>query len=146
MKFFFFFNSILRNSIFKRGVFPYLVWKEGQKAILSLHFVLTLRIPACASHMSHFAGCLVVRYSRKLSSLQLLESSYFLSITQPLQLNPTINTWYKRLNRITIKFGTELKPIKHIVVNHNFTVEPKCFLLESTKIMSPQTGKKMGGE
>ena len=25
------------------------------------------------------------------------------------------------MNRITIKFGTELKPTKHIVVNHNFT-------------------------
>ena len=29
---FFFFNSILRNSIFKRGEFPYLVWEKGQKA------------------------------------------------------------------------------------------------------------------
>jgi len=27
---------------------------------------------------------------------------------------------YKRLNKITIKFGTELKPTKHIVVNYNF--------------------------
>ena len=44
-----------------------------------------------------------------------------LSITQPLQLNPTINTGYKRLNKITIKFGMELKPTKHIVVNYNFT-------------------------
>ena len=44
------------------------------------------------------------------------------SITQPLQSNPIINTRYKRLNRITIKFGTELKPTKHIVVNHNFTI------------------------
>ena len=44
-----------------------------------------------------------------------------LSITQPLQSNPIINIGYKRLNRITIKFGTELKPTKHIVVNHNFT-------------------------
>ena len=25
------------------------------------------------------------------------------------------------MNRITIKFGTELKPTKHIVVNYNFT-------------------------
>ena len=39
-----------------------------------LHLVLTLRIPACASHISHFAGCLVARYPRKLFSLQLLES------------------------------------------------------------------------
>ena len=46
---------------------------------------------------------------------------YSLSITQPLQLNPTINTGHKRLNKITIKFGTKLKPTKHIVVNYNFT-------------------------
>ena len=85
-----------------------------------LHPVLTLRIPACASHISHFSGCLVSRYPRKLFSLQLLESSRSLSITQPLQSNPRINTGYKRLNRITIKFGTKLKPTKHIVVNHNF--------------------------
>ena len=85
-----------------------------------LHPILTLHIPTCASLMSHFAGCLVVRYLRKLFSLQLFESSHSLSITQPLQSNPTINTGYKRLNRITIKFSTELKPIKHIVVNHNF--------------------------
>ena len=86
-----------------------------------LHLVLTLCIPACISHISHFAGCLVARYPRKLFSLQLLESSHSLFITQPLQSNPTINTGYKRLNRIIIKFGTELKPTKHIAVNHNFT-------------------------
>ena len=87
-----------------------------------LHPILTLRILACASHMSHFARCLVARYPRKLFSLQLLESSHSPSITQPLQSNPTINTGYKRLNRIIIKFGMELKPTKHIVVNHNFTI------------------------
>ena len=26
------------------------------------------------------------------------------------------------MNKITIKFGTELKPTKHIVVNNNFTI------------------------
>ena len=45
-----------------------------------------------------------------------------LSITQPLQLNPTINTGYKRLNKITIKFWHGIKPTKHIVVNYNFTI------------------------
>ena len=93
-----------------------------------LHLVLTLRIPACASHMSHFIGCLVARYPQKLFSLQLLESSHSLSITQPLQSNPTINTRYKRLNRIIIKFGMKLKPTKHIVVNHNFTIYIWCML------------------
>ena len=89
-----------------------------------LHPILTLCIPACASHMSHFARCLVAKYPRKLFSLQLLESSHSLSITQPLQSNPIINIRYKRLNKITIKFGTKLKPTKHIVVNHNFTISP----------------------
>ena len=26
------------------------------------------------------------------------------------------------MNKITIKFGTKLKPTKYIVVNHNFTI------------------------
>ena len=88
-----------------------------------LHPVLTLRIPACASLMSYFAGCLVARYPQKLFNLQLLESAHSFSITQPIQLNLTINTGYKRLNRITIKFGMELNPKKHIVVNHNFKLK-----------------------
>ena len=45
-----------------------------------LHPILTLRIPACASHMGHFEGCLVARYLRKLFSFQLLESSHSLSL------------------------------------------------------------------
>ena len=89
-----------------------------------LHPGLTLRIPACASHMSQFARCLVVSYLWKLFSLQLLESSHSFSITQPLQSNPTINIRYKRLNKFTIKFGMEYKPTKHIVVNNNFTISP----------------------
>ena len=86
--------------------------------------VLTLRIPImCRAHAS-FAGCLVASYRRKLFYLQLLESSHSFSIIQPLQLNPTINTGYKKLNKITIKFDMELKPTKHIVVNYNFSISP----------------------
>ena len=33
-----------------------------------------------------------------------------LSLTQPIQINPTWNTGYIRLNKITIKFGMKLKP------------------------------------
>ena len=75
----------------------------------------------CKSHES-LRGML----SRKIPT-KILQSSiawvftHSLFITQPLQSNSTINTGYKRLNRITIKFGTELKPTKYIVVNHNFT-------------------------
>ena len=77
---------------------------------------------SCARHIHLFARCLVASYPRKLFCLQLLESSHTLSITQPLQLNPRINTGYKQLNKITIKFGMELKLTKHIFVNYNFTM------------------------
>ena len=44
--------------------------------------------------------------------LQFVLSLHTLSHTQPIQRNPTYNTGYIRLNRITIKFVTELKPIQ----------------------------------
>ena len=47
------------------------------------------------------------RDTRKNSSFFNCLSLHTLSITQPLQSNPTINTGYKRLNEITIKFGTK---------------------------------------
>ena len=87
-------------------------------------FVLILRISVmCRAHAS-FRGML----SRELP-VKTLQYSICLSLhththTQPLQLNPTINTGYKRLNKITIKFGTELKPTKHIIVNYNFIISP----------------------
>ena len=78
---------------------------------------------SCAEHMHHFARCLVTSYLRKLFSLQFAwVFTLSLSHKQPLQLNPTINTGYKRLNKITNKFGIELKPTKQIVVNYNFTI------------------------
>ena len=85
--------------------------------------VMTLRILViCRAHAS-FRGML----SRELLAKTLLSSiawvfTYSLSITQPLQLNPTINTGYKRWNKIIIKFSTKLKPTKHIVANYNFTI------------------------
>ena len=42
--------------------------------------------------------------------LQFVLSLHTLSHTKHIQRNPTYNTGYIRLNRITIKFGTELKP------------------------------------
>ena len=92
-----------------------------------LHSVLTLRILVmCRAHAS-FRGML----SRELPA-KTLQSSICLSLhthtfshTQPLQVNPTINARYKILNQISIKFGTELKPTKQIVVNYNFTVPIK---------------------
>ena len=71
--------------------------------------------------------------------------THTLSLTQPLQINLTWNTGYKRLNRITIKWGTELKPTKHIVVNYNFTGRITdffyMFLLEAVVL----TGIVLGG-
>ena len=93
---------------------------------------VSISIYTDSSHSSHVQGtCITSRDAKSrdtcknLFSLQQLESSYSLFITQPLQSNPTINTRYKRLIKITIKFGTELKPTKHIFVNHNFTKETK---------------------
>ena len=114
-------DSLAKQNVLQEGLTREILARHS-----CLHPVLTLRIPACASHMSHFAGCLVTRYPRKLFNLQLLEFLHSLFIRQPLHSNPTINTGYKRLNRITIKFGTKLKPTKHIVVNHNFTIMFIC--------------------
>ena len=79
-------------------------------------------------HFSHVQRTCIIswdaqsRATHKISSVfNLLESSHSLSHTQHLQLNSTINTGYKRLNKIIIKFGTKLKPTKQIVVNYNFT-------------------------
>ena len=95
-----------------------------------------------SSHSSHVQGtCIISRDAQSQAThenslvFNLLESlhththththtlSLSLSLSQPLQSNPTINTWYKILNKITIKFGMELKLTKHIIVNYNFTEE-----------------------
>ena len=98
------------------------VSRKGRETQLSPS-VLTLRIPVmCRAHAS-FRGMLRRELPAKNSFVFNCLSLHTLSfsITQPLQLNPTINTRYKRLNKITIKFGTELKPTKHMVVSYNFT-------------------------
>ena len=85
--------------------------------------ILTLCIPVMCKAYASFCRML----SRELLA-KTLQSSICLSI-HTLSLshttftikNPTINIGYKRLNKITIKFGTELKPTKQIVVNYNFT-------------------------
>ena len=86
--------------------------------------VLTLRIPVMCRAHALLRGMLSREIPTKTSSVfnSLSLHTLSLSITQPLQSNPTINTRYKRLIKITIKFGMELRPPKHIVVNHNFTV------------------------
>ena len=100
---------------------PYLrVTRETQlsSSILTLHILVM-----CRAHAS-FHRMLSRELSAKTLQSSICLSRHTLSLTQPVQLNPTINTRYKRLNKITIKFGTELKPTKHIVVNYNFTISP----------------------
>ena len=93
------------------------VTRETQlsSSILTLHILVMCRAHASLRRM----------LSRELSAKTLQSSiclsRHTLSLTQPVQLNPTINTRYKRLNKITIEFSTELKPTKHIVVNYKFT-------------------------
>ena len=81
-----------------------------------------------SSHSGYVQGTCFLReiLSHELPTKSLQSSiawvfTHSLSLTQPLQLNPTINTGYNRLNKIIIKFGTKLKPTKHIIVNYNFT-------------------------
>ena len=93
----------------------------------------TISIYLDSSHSSHVQGtCIISRDAQSQAtrenssvfnclSLHTHTLSLSLSFTQLLKLNPTINTWYKILNKIIIKFGTKLKPTKHIVVNYNFT-------------------------
>ena len=100
----------------------------------------------CRAHAS-FRGML----SRKLLMKTLLSSIvwvfiYSLFITRLLQLNPTINTGYKRLNKIIIKFGTELKPAKHIVVNYNFTKSKRCNHKRNIKIYPESTWRMKSKE
>ena len=89
-----------------------------------IHPILTLRIPVmCRAHASFHGMLSRELLAKTLQSSICFESSHplSLSLTQPIQLNPTINTGYKRLNKITIKFSTELKLTKQIVVNYNST-------------------------
>ena len=88
--------------------------------------VLTFRIPVmCRAYalLCRMLSCEIpAKTSSVFNSFSFHTHTLSLSITQPLQSNPTINTRHKRLNKITIKFDTELKLTKHIVVNHNFTI------------------------
>ena len=89
-----------------------------------------------SSHSSYVQGTCITsrdaysRATRKNTSIfnLLWVFTHSLSFTQPLQINLTWNTRYKKLNRITIKFGMELKPTKHMVVNYNFTQIMKLLL------------------
>ena len=96
-------NTKCFTSVSREGLIRELLTKHS-----CLHPVLTLRIPVIYRAYASFHGML----SRELpvKTLQSLIASVFthsFSLTQPLQLNPTINTGYNRLNEITIKFGTE---------------------------------------
>ena len=75
-----------------------------------LHPILTLRILVTCRPHALLRGKLTRELPTKTALVfNCLESSHTLSLshTQPLQINPTWNTGYIRLNIITIKFGME---------------------------------------
>ena len=96
-------------------------WVSRGKALPARH----LQKPAItiyhdSSHSRHvLSTCFTSREgflqaTRKNSfGLQFAMSLHTLSHTQLLQWNPTYNTGYIRLNKITIKFGAELKPTQN---------------------------------
>ena len=108
-------NSIGTESVYQKwpsgktecfaGIFggKTLLARYSQKPAVSILSWL-FAFQSCSEHMHHFMGYLLTSYPQKHFSLQCLESSHSLSLTQPLQINPTWNTKYKRLNIITIKF------------------------------------------
>ena len=108
------------------------VSRVSRKKALPASYLRNTAASICpdSSHSSHVQGtCIISRDAQSRATHE--NSSVFnclslhthtLSLTKLLQLNPTINTRYNRLNKITIKFGIELKPTKHIVVNYNFTL------------------------
>ena len=108
-------------SVLREGLTRELLMKYN-----CLHLSWLFAFQLCAGHMHHFAGCLVASYLRKLFCLQLLESSHTLFLSHNTYNKiPQLNIGFKKLNKITIKFGTKLKPTKHIVVNYNFTDDMK---------------------
>ena len=111
----------------------YIVWVHYiRRKALSVNYSRNTAVSMCLDslHSSHVHGtCIILqdaqsRATHKNSSIFncLSLHTHSLSLSQPLQLNPTINIRYNRLNKITIKFGTEVKPTKHMVVNYNFTL------------------------
>ena len=79
--------------------------------------VLTFRIPImCKAHAS-FCRILNCEIPAKILQSSIawvftFSLSLSLSLSQSLQLNPIINAGYNKLNKITIKFSTELKANK----------------------------------
>ena len=96
-------------------------WISRGKALPARHSrKSTLTICHDSSHSNHvLSTCFTSRegYSRathkNFFGLQFALSLHTLSHIQPLQRNLINNTGYIRLNIITIKFGTELKPTQN---------------------------------
>ena len=74
------------------------------------HLLWLFAFQSCAEHMLHFVRRLLASYPRKLLwFLICLKFSYSLTHTT-LIMKSYIKYRYKRLNKITIKFSTKLKP------------------------------------
>ena len=102
--------TVQQNRMF-HGYLVGSLYRETLAKTSCLHPILTFCIQVmCRAHASlrgKLAGEILAKTTLVFNCL---ESSHSLSHTQPLQINPTKNTGYIRLNKITIKFGTELKP------------------------------------
>ena len=93
-----------------------------------------------SSHFSHvLSTCFTSRegYSRVIREnsfdLQFVLSLHTLSLTQPLQWNPTNNTGYIRLNIIAIKFGIELKPTQNSYKSQLYSVQHPKWIVRASK-------------
>ena len=93
-------------SVLRKGLTRKLLMKHNY-----LHPVLTLYIPVMCRVNASFRGMLSCELPAKTlqSSICLILHTLSLSLShrQTLQLNPTINTGYNKLNEITIKFDTK---------------------------------------
>ena len=95
------------------------IWRESltREILVKInyhHLSWLFAFQSCIEHMASLHG----KSSHELPTKTPLIfndvlSLHTLSHTQPIQRKPTYNTGYIRLNRITIKFDTELKPIQN---------------------------------
>ena len=114
------------------------------KALLARHSQKsTVTICHDSSHSSHMLSTRFTSWEgfsrathENFFDLQFALSLRTLSHTQPLQWNPTWNIGYKRLNKITIKFGTKLKPTQNSCKSQLYSLSLWLFCDKTLKTYS----------